>query len=147
MAGLRGCVFAACGRGFAAGRKLPVSNRILAELRAERDRIDQAISALEAVNSTGRRGVGRPPRAAEKPRGRGARRTGEDRRRPACVVGEGEAGPSVQAGAEDERRRPEEAVAAAEAALGAGKDEAEGEGEVGQAGGQVTGDPAGTLST
>ena len=35
--------------------------RILAELRAERDRIDQAISALEAVNSTGRRRVGRPP--------------------------------------------------------------------------------------
>jgi hypothetical protein len=40
------------------------TNRILAELRAERDRLDQAISALEAVNSTGRRSVGRPPRAA-----------------------------------------------------------------------------------
>jgi len=39
-------------------------NRILAELRTERDRIDQAISALEYVNSTGRRRAGRPPRAA-----------------------------------------------------------------------------------
>jgi hypothetical protein len=46
-----------------------------------------------------------------------------------------------------ERRCPEEAVAAAEAALGAGEDEAEGEGGVGQASGQVTGGPAGTLST
>ncbi len=47
------------------------TNRILAEHRAERDRIDQAISALEAVNSTGRRRVGRPPKAAAIPRGRG----------------------------------------------------------------------------
>jgi len=47
------------------------TNRILAELRAGRDRIDQAISAIEAVNSTGRRRVGRPPRTAQKPRGRG----------------------------------------------------------------------------
>jgi hypothetical protein len=46
-------------------------NGILAELRAERDRIDQAISALEAVNSTGRRRVVRPPRAAAIPRRRG----------------------------------------------------------------------------
>jgi hypothetical protein len=46
-----------------------------------------------------------------------------------------------------ERRCPQEDVAAAEAALGAGKDEAEGDGEVEQAGGQVTGAPAGTLST
>ena len=30
------------------------TNRILAELRAERNTIDAAISALEAVNSTGR---------------------------------------------------------------------------------------------
>ncbi len=45
--------------------------RILAELRAERDRIDQAISAIEAVNSTGRRGAGRPPKAARKVRRRG----------------------------------------------------------------------------
>ena len=43
-------------------------NSILAELRAERDRIDQAISALEAVNSAGRRGVGRPPKAMHKRR-------------------------------------------------------------------------------
>ena len=47
------------------------TNSILAELRAERDRIDQAISALEAVNSTGRRRVGRPPKAARKVRRRG----------------------------------------------------------------------------
>jgi len=47
------------------------TNRILAELRAERDRINQAISAIEAVNSTGRRRVGRPPAAARKARRRG----------------------------------------------------------------------------
>ena len=47
------------------------TNRILAELRAERDRIDQAISALEAVNSTGHRRVGRPPGSARKARRRG----------------------------------------------------------------------------
>jgi hypothetical protein len=40
------------------------TNRILGELRAERDRIDRAISAIEGLNSTGRRRVGRPPRAA-----------------------------------------------------------------------------------
>jgi len=39
-------------------------NSILGELRTERDRIDRAISALEAVNSTGQRKAGRPPRAA-----------------------------------------------------------------------------------
>src|SRR5271169_2657656 len=42
------------------------TNGILAELRAERGRIDDAISAIEAVNSTGRRRVGRPPKAARK---------------------------------------------------------------------------------
>ena len=42
------------------------TGRILAELRTERDRIDQAISAIEAVNSTGRRRVGRPPKATRK---------------------------------------------------------------------------------
>ena len=47
------------------------THRILAELRAERDRIDRAISAIEAINSTGRPRVGRPPRAAQKPRRRG----------------------------------------------------------------------------
>jgi len=46
-------------------------NRILVELRAERNRIDQAISALEAVNSTGHRRVGRPPRAAAAGKRRG----------------------------------------------------------------------------
>jgi len=40
------------------------TKRILAELRTERDRIDQAISALEAVNTTGHQRVGRPPRVA-----------------------------------------------------------------------------------
>ncbi len=48
------------------------TNRILAELRAERDRIDQAISSLEAVSSTGHRRVGRPPRTARKVRRRGS---------------------------------------------------------------------------
>jgi hypothetical protein len=38
-------------------------NRILAELRAERDRLDRAIAAIEGLNSTGRRRAGRPPRA------------------------------------------------------------------------------------
>ena len=47
------------------------TNRILAELRAERDHIDQAISALEAVTSTGPRRVGRPPGAARKANRRG----------------------------------------------------------------------------
>ena len=46
-------------------------NRILTELRAERDRIGRAIAAIEAVNSTGRRRVGRPPQAARKARRRG----------------------------------------------------------------------------
>ncbi len=46
-------------------------NRIIAELRAERDRIDQAISALEAVYSTVRPRVGRPPKAARKVARRG----------------------------------------------------------------------------
>jgi hypothetical protein len=45
-------------------------NTILAELRAERDRIDQAISAIEAVNSTERR-RSRPLRAPRKARRRG----------------------------------------------------------------------------
>ena len=46
------------------------TNRILAELRAERDRIDQAISAIEAVNSARHPRVGRPPRATRKVRRR-----------------------------------------------------------------------------
>jgi len=47
------------------------TDRILAELRAERDSIDRAISALEAVNSTGRRTAARAPRAAVTSRKRG----------------------------------------------------------------------------
>ena len=47
------------------------TNRILRELRAEGDRIDRAIAALEAVNSTGRRRAGRLPRAAVTRRRRG----------------------------------------------------------------------------
>ena len=47
------------------------TKRILAELRSERGRIDRAIAAIEAVNSTGRRAVGRPPKAARKVRRRG----------------------------------------------------------------------------
>jgi hypothetical protein len=47
------------------------TNRILAELREERNRIERAISALKAVNSTGHPRVGRPPRAAAIPRRRG----------------------------------------------------------------------------
>jgi hypothetical protein len=47
------------------------TNSILAKLRAERDRINDAISALQAVNSTGRRRAGRPPRAARKASRRG----------------------------------------------------------------------------
>jgi len=48
-------------------------NSILGELRAERGRIDRAISAIEGLNSTGRRKVGRPPtvrRATRRRRGR-----------------------------------------------------------------------------
>jgi len=47
------------------------THRILAELRAERERIDHAITAIEAVNSTGRRRLGRPPREAATRRRRG----------------------------------------------------------------------------
>jgi len=47
------------------------TNWILSELRLERERIDHAISALEAVNSTGTRGVGRLPRAGTTRRKRG----------------------------------------------------------------------------
>jgi hypothetical protein len=47
------------------------TNRILAELRAERDRIDRAIAAIEGLNSTGRRIAGRPPKAGATRRRRG----------------------------------------------------------------------------
>jgi hypothetical protein len=47
------------------------TKRILGELRAERARIDRAIAAIEAVNSTGSRKVGRPPMEAATRRRRG----------------------------------------------------------------------------
>jgi hypothetical protein len=47
------------------------TNRILAELRAERDRIDRAISAIDGLNSTGRRKAVRPPKAGATRRRRG----------------------------------------------------------------------------
>jgi len=43
-------------------------NRILAELRTERDRLDRAIVAIEGLNSTGRRRPDRPPSAIRKRR-------------------------------------------------------------------------------
>ena len=43
-------------------------NSILTELRAERDRIDRAIVAIEGLDSTGRQRAGRPPRAMRKRR-------------------------------------------------------------------------------
>jgi hypothetical protein len=46
-------------------------NRILAELRAERDRLEQAISAIEAVSSSGHRRDRPPMAAARKARRRG----------------------------------------------------------------------------
>ena len=48
-------------------------NGILAELRAERDRIDRAIAAIEGLNSTGRR-RGRPPGSTTAPKKLGRRR-------------------------------------------------------------------------
>ena len=56
------------------------TNRILAELRAERDRLDRAISAIEGLNSIGRRRAGRPPRAAAT-RGRRGRISAAARRK------------------------------------------------------------------
>ena len=46
-------------------------NRILGELKAERDRIDKAISAIAGLNSTGGRRAGRPPKTAATRRKRG----------------------------------------------------------------------------
>ena len=48
------------------------TSRILSDLRAERDRIDRAIAAIEGLDSTGRARAVRPPRvaAARKRRGR-----------------------------------------------------------------------------
>jgi hypothetical protein len=47
------------------------TQRIIADLRAERHRIDRAIAAIEGLNSTERRRVGRPLKAARKVRRRG----------------------------------------------------------------------------
>jgi hypothetical protein len=55
-------------------------NWILAELRTECGRIDRAISALEAVNSTGRR-RGRPPGSTNAPKKRGRSRMSAAARR------------------------------------------------------------------
>ena len=46
-------------------------NGILAELRAERDRIKRAIAAIEGLDSNGRRRASRPPRVAATRRRRG----------------------------------------------------------------------------
>ena len=58
--------------------RMPNFETILKQLRSERDRAQQelqrledAIRAIEAVNLTGRRRAGRPPRAAAVPRRRG----------------------------------------------------------------------------
>ncbi len=56
------------------------TNRILAELRAERDRIDRAIAAIDGLSSTGRRRAGRQPRAAATRRRRGRMSTAARRK-------------------------------------------------------------------
>lgn len=84
------------------------TNKILAELRAERGRIDHAISALENLNSTGLGAAAREPRVTEKKRGR------------------------MSAAAE------EKTIAPSEATLGAGQDEAKNQGEDGLAAGTVS---------
>lgn len=45
------------------------TNKILAELRSERDRVDEAIAAVEALRSTGTPAArrGRPPKSASAP--------------------------------------------------------------------------------
>ena len=47
------------------------TNRILGELRTERDRIERAIVAIEGLNSTGQRRSVRVPKVAQKSRRRG----------------------------------------------------------------------------
>jgi len=47
------------------------TKRILAELRANRDKIDAAISAIEGLKATGRKRVGRPSKVAATRRRRG----------------------------------------------------------------------------
>ena len=78
--------------------------QIVAELRAERDRLDKAIAALNSVSTHQTRATAQ---------------SGSE-------IGETHASPQVKC-------NPQEALAAAQAALGARKDEAEGKGEVGQA--------------
>ena len=46
-------------------------NGILGELRAERDRIERAIAAIEGLDSTGRARAVRPPRVAATRKRRG----------------------------------------------------------------------------
>jgi len=75
-------------------------NRILAELRTERDRIERAIAAIVGLNSTGRRRTGRPPKVAEKPRRRG-RMSAAARRKMSRLLkqrwAQGKMGPKTQA--------------------------------------------------
>jgi len=56
------------------------TNRILAELNAERARLDRAISAIESLNSTGNR-RGRPPGSTNAPKKRGRRQLNPAARR------------------------------------------------------------------
>jgi len=44
--------------------------QIIADLKLQRDRIDQVIAAITSLNSTGHRRVGRSPRTTQKPRRR-----------------------------------------------------------------------------
>ena len=60
-------------------------NSILGDLRAERDRIDRAIAAIEGLNSTGKRKAGRPPRAAAS-RGRSGRLSAAARRKMSLLM-------------------------------------------------------------
>ena len=57
------------------------TNRMLAELRTERDRIDRAISALESINSTGQRRAVRSPRPAAATQRRPGRMSAAARRK------------------------------------------------------------------
>jgi hypothetical protein len=53
---------------------------IIAELKAERDRINRALAAIEGLNSTGRR-RGRPPGSTNAPKKRGRRKLSAAARR------------------------------------------------------------------
>ena len=56
------------------------TNKILAELRTERNRIERAIAAIEGLNSSGHRQAVRAPKAARKQRRR-SRMSAATRRR------------------------------------------------------------------